>query len=177
MAKKKPSARPAKLAVIDYGNLLGDLVSLLEMARRASIRAVNAVMTATYWEIGRRIVESEQRGEGRADYGQELLKKLATDLTSRFGRGFSDRSLYKMRLFFLSHQNISPTQSAKSAVPISPTLSAKSSGQDSSPPNTAIQELARSFPLPWSHYVKLLSIQDENAREFYEQEAYAVDDR
>ena len=148
MAKKKPSAPPAKLAVIDYGDLVGDLVSLLEMARRASVRAVNAVISATYWEIGCLIVESEQRGEGRADYGQKLLKKLAADLTTRFGRGFSDRSLYKMRLFFLSHQNISPTLSAKSTVQLSPTLSAKSSGQDSSPPNMAIQELARSFPLP-----------------------------
>lgn len=98
-------------------------MSLLETARRKSVRAVKEVMTATYWEIGRRIVESEQRGEGRGDYGEEMLKRLAADLTTRFGPGFSDRSLYKMRLFFLSHQNISPT------------LSAKSSGRDSSPLN------------------------------------------
>src|SRR5665213_2367559 len=99
MAKKKsPTASLQRAA--DYSGLLGDVVSLLEAARRTSVRTVNAVMTATYWEIGHRIVVSEQGGEGRADDGQELLKRLAADLTTRFGRGFSDRSLYKMRLFY-----------------------------------------------------------------------------
>jgi hypothetical protein len=72
MAKKKATA--AILPTADYSELLGDVVSLLEAARRMSARAMNAVMTATYWEIGRRIVELEQGVEGRAHYGQELLK-------------------------------------------------------------------------------------------------------
>jgi len=169
MAKKKATA--AMLPAADYSGLLGDVVSLLETARHTSARAVNAVMTATYWEIGRRIVESEQGGEGRADYGQELLKRLAGDLTARFGRGFSDRSLYKMRLFYLSHTEISPTLSANSIFQISPTLSAKSSDQTSLSSIPAIRVVASQFPLPWSHYVKLLSVQDEKARRFYESEA------
>lgn len=152
MAIKTNSPRTLIVAA-DYNRLLGELVVLLEAARRTSARAVNVVMTATYWEIGRRIVEFEQRGEVRAEYGEELLKRLAHDLTTRFGRGFSDRSLYKMRLFYLQHVGISPAPSAKSPKRISPTPSAKS------------------FPLPWSHYVKLLAVKDEQARQFYETEA------
>ena len=63
-------------------------MDLLDTARRASARTVNAIMTATYWELGRRIVELEQGGKGRADYGEELLKRMSADLTPRFGRGF-----------------------------------------------------------------------------------------
>jgi len=74
--------------------------SAWETARRLSARAVNSIMTATYWEVGRRIVELEQDGEGRAPYGQELLPRLATDLTERFGRGFSRANLEYMRRFF-----------------------------------------------------------------------------
>jgi uncharacterized protein DUF1016 len=62
-----------------------------------SARTVNAVMTATYWAIGRRIVEAEQRGRRRADYGERLIERLATDLLRRFGRGFSSQSLQQMR--------------------------------------------------------------------------------
>ena len=72
------------------------MVDLLEAARSASARAVNAVMTATYWEIGRLIVEVEQRGDSRAEYGEEVIKRLGQDLTNRFGRGFSWRNLYQM---------------------------------------------------------------------------------
>lgn len=57
-------------------------------------------MTATYWEIGRRIVEHEQRGKARAGYGEALIEKLAADLTARFGRGFSRLNLFQMREFY-----------------------------------------------------------------------------
>ncbi len=128
MAKRKVPSPDALVPAADYDGLLGEVVVLLESARRTAARAVNAVMTATYWEIGRRIVEVEQRGGGRADYGEALLKRLSSDLTARFGRGFSDRSLYKMRLFYLSHPEISPAVSAKFETEISPTVSAKSVG-------------------------------------------------
>lgn len=70
-----------------YTGIHGDIVALLEGARHAAARSVNAVMTASYWEIGRRIVEFEQGGQDRAVYGQALLKRLLVDLTRRFGRG------------------------------------------------------------------------------------------
>jgi predicted GNAT family N-acyltransferase len=64
----------------EYANVHRGIVNLLQAARVASVRSINAVMTATYWEIGRRIVESEMRGEVRADYGEKLVEQLATDL-------------------------------------------------------------------------------------------------
>lgn len=80
-----------------YPALVKDLSGLLDAARHSYARTVNAIMTATYWEIGRRIVEFEQRGEKRAAYGVALLGKLATDLTRRFGRGFSRPNLQRFR--------------------------------------------------------------------------------
>jgi hypothetical protein len=93
--------------------VLTEVVRLLEDSRRASARAVNAVITATYWEVGRRIVEGEQAGGKRAGSGKELLKRLASDLTARFGRGFSQRNLEQMRLFYLGWR-IPQTVSAES---------------------------------------------------------------
>jgi DUF1016 N-terminal domain len=84
----------------DYAYIRNGIVDLLQTARVASARSVNAVMTATYWEIGRRIVESEMRGEDRADYGEKLVEQLAKDLTQRFGRGFGRANLWQMRGFY-----------------------------------------------------------------------------
>ena len=84
----------------DYDSILSDLSTLLEESRRLTARSVNAIMTATYWEIGRRIVEVEQRGNERAEYGEKLLERLATDLTNRFVRGFSLRNLRSFRAFY-----------------------------------------------------------------------------
>ena len=86
----------------EYGGLIGGIAELLEAGRRAAARTVNALMTATYWEIGRRIVEFEQKGETRAGYGEELLAQLAADLSARFGRGFSRFNLGRFRHFYLA---------------------------------------------------------------------------
>ncbi|HEY5594623.1 MAG TPA: PDDEXK nuclease domain-containing protein [Nitrospiria bacterium] len=148
--------------------MLAEVVGLLQSARRASARSVNAIITATYWEIGRRIVEYEQSGKKRAEYGEALLKRLSSDLTSKFGRGFSERNLEQMRLLYLGW-------------PISQTLSAKSQSADlihGKPGNSQTSSagsyrtaLPNRFPLPWSHYVKLLSVPNTEARRFYETEA------
>jgi predicted nuclease of restriction endonuclease-like (RecB) superfamily len=151
-----------------YDSVLTEVVRLLEDARRASARAVNAVMTATYWEVGQRIVEGEQAGAKRASYGKELLKRLSSDLTAKFGRGFSQRNLEQMRLFYLGWR-IPQTVSAKSY-----RAEALPSGGESSPdPSSEVSRLApaRRFPLPWSHYVRLMTVKSEQARGFYEAEA------
>lgn len=94
---------PAKrIAVPDYDGLLADVVHVISQARRSAARAVNAAITTTYWLIGYRIVEEEQRGIARADYGEQLVKRLAQDFTRRFGRGFSKRNLWQMRAFYLA---------------------------------------------------------------------------
>lgn len=163
----------------DYAAVHADIVALLEAARHAVARSVNTVMTATYWQVvGRRIVEFEQGGQERAAYGQSLLRRLSGDLSTRFGRGFSERNLEQMRLFYLSWspETISQTASAKLAAPrISRPLSAKSAAQGILPvvsgPSPDSSVLAQVFPLPWSAYVRLLSVKNPQARAFYETEA------
>lgn len=144
-----------------YDAILAEVSGLLESARRASARAVNAVMTATYWLIGQRIVEYEQGGAGRAEYGEALLKRLANDLTRRFGRGFSKRNLEQMRLFYRSF-SIAQTPSAQSGVlQVRRTPAVRSH----------LAAVASRFPLPWSAYIRLLSVENPHARQFYEAEA------
>jgi len=172
-----------------YVDLVVGIRESLDTARRSSARAVNALMTATYWEIGRRIVEFEQGGKKRAGYGKELLAKLSADLTGLLGRGFSQRNLQAMRLFYLASppQRIWQTLSAKSTghhlcstsspepasapsdgqAPSYQTLSSKSPA-----PIFTLNDLARVFPLPWSHYVLLISrSRSSEAFAFYHAEA------
>lgn len=85
--------------------LFFDVVSgIVNTARGYTARSVNSIMTATYWLIGQYIVEFEQNGHDRANYGEEVIRRLTSDLTARYGRGFSVRNLWLMRSFFLSHQ-------------------------------------------------------------------------
>lgn len=165
---KKTLAKKGVVAPAGYDSVLAEVVRLLEDSRRASARAVNAVMTATYWEVGRRIVEGEQSGAKRAEYGRELLKRLSSDLTARFGRGFSQRNLDQMRLFYLGW-GISQTPSAKS-LPAEMALS-DDQGSPDLPLELSLPTPPRMFPLPWSHYVRLMSVKSERARTFYEAEA------
>ncbi|HMF58353.1 MAG TPA: PDDEXK nuclease domain-containing protein [Pyrinomonadaceae bacterium] len=136
-----------------YSTFLGEITELLESARHASARAVNTVMTTVYWEIGRRIVEYEQKGEARAAYGEKLLESLSADLGKRFGRGFGLINLRQMRRFYLEW----PDPQIRQTV------------------SDEFEHLQRAsqalFPLPWSHYVKLLTLKTPGARAFYETEA------
>ena len=86
-----------------YGHLVRGIAELLETARRASVRSVNAIMTAAYWMIGRRMVEYEQGGKTRAEYGKALLERLSADLSNRYGRGFGVDNLQRFRSFYLAY--------------------------------------------------------------------------
>lgn len=102
----------------NYSNLITDLASLIEQGRKVAVRYVNTALVATYWLIGRRIVEYEQKGKERAEYGEALLEKISKDLSSRFGKGFSLRNLRNIRSFYLLF-SIRQTVSAElSKVPI-----------------------------------------------------------
>lgn len=98
-----------------YDAILADVVGLVDAARHAAVRSTNAVMAATYWAIGRRIVEHEQHGAERAGYGEELIVRLSSDLQSRFGRGFGRANLFQMRAFYVAYRNILRTPSGESA--------------------------------------------------------------
>ena len=156
-----------------YRAVFGDVSKIIDAARESAARSVNAAMTAAYWLIGRRIVEFEQSGEERAEYGAALIERLAEDLTGRFGRGFSLQNIYNMRLFYLSYQpdRILQTLSGKSAPPPRQILQTPSGKFDSPSIEMGFDDLLTAFPLPWSAYVRLLSVRNESARDFYETEA------
>ncbi len=97
MAKKKAKSEVAVTGQGDYDGLLSRISSLLEQGRRATVRTTNAILSATYWEVGRQIVEHEQGGQEKAEYGEVLLKRLGQDLTATYGRGFGWRNLFSMR--------------------------------------------------------------------------------
>lgn len=86
--------------VPELNNLLGNLRQLIIDARLQALRAVDAVQVRTYWEIGHHIVEFEQNGHARAEYGKRLLTDLAIQLTREFGKGFDASNLRYMRLFY-----------------------------------------------------------------------------
>ena len=92
----KTRARTLTVRSPDYDAMLNRVAALIDEARRASARTVNALMTATYWSIGQHIVEFEQEGKSRANYGEEVVDQLAADLTARFGRGFTRSNLFNM---------------------------------------------------------------------------------
>ena len=161
---EKPEQRAVRKTVATsgldapYRAVFGDVSKIIDAARESAARSVNAAMTAAYWLVGRRKVEFEQSGEERAEYGAALIERLAEDLTGRFGRGFSLQNIYNMRLFYLSYPPDRIFQTA--------------SGEFEPPSVEAgFDDLLAAFPLPWSAYVRLLSVRSEGARHFYETEA------
>jgi predicted nuclease of restriction endonuclease-like (RecB) superfamily len=148
-----------------YQDFLSEVSTLLAAARKQAARAVNTVLVATYWELGRRIIEFEQGGKERAGYGEQLLQRLSSDLGKRFGRGFSVDNLESMRLFYLTYMEskISQTMSRKLA-------ESKKSGTPSR--IFFLDDLMTAFPLSWSHYVLLTRrCRSDEARQFYHAEA------
>lgn len=115
------------------------ITGLLKQARNSIVRAINHTMIRTYFEVGKLIVEEEQNGKERAEYGKQLIEGLSQRLTQELGKGFSATNLKQMRSFFLIY----------------------SKGQT----------LSDEFELSWSHYLKLMRIDDEKERRFYEIES------
>jgi len=104
--------KSTKLAVSrDYKQFASDIERLLADARRLAARSINAILTATYWEVGRRIVRFEQHGRNRADYGEEVIERLSADLMRRFGRGFGVSHVKLMRQFYLTYPQTGNRQS------------------------------------------------------------------
>lgn len=101
--------------IIPHKNLIRDIKSLIEEAKKQVVRNVNTTMLITYFEIGRMIIEYEQKGRQRAEYAKETLKTLSTALTDEFGKGYSVDNLENCRKFYLTYSDtISETVSRKS---------------------------------------------------------------
>lgn len=116
---------------------------LIEETKKRTVATINTAMVYTYYEIGRMIVEEEQKGKLRAEYGKAVLKELSIRLTNKFGKGFSVENLDRMRYFYKTY---SKTNSS-----------------------TVLTNLQ--FSLSWSHYLKLMRIDNPEERKFYEIEA------
>jgi len=157
-----------QLITSEYSSLLKDISGLLESARRTSARSVNAIMTLTYWNVGKQISTTIQHGDKRAEYGKEVIKQLGEDLTSKFGRGFSKRNLHSMLKFYQLWSDVQTIEKSRKTWANSARLSAAQIVQT---PSAQSMKAAIPFPLPWPHYVKLLSVEKQDARSFYEQEA------
>ena len=135
-------------------SLYADVANLLEQARQHVQQTTNMAMVYAYYEVGRRIVEEEQAGGARAEYGQRILAGLSEYLTSRFGRGFSVTNLKQMRQFYRTYSDDQIGQTLSDQFPNLPTVSS-----------------GRRFFLSWSHYLKLMRINNPDERHFYEIEA------
>jgi len=176
--KKKPTAKkaaaPAKGKPGDLTPLIAEVRNLIQSARRGLASVVDTFQVMTNFEIGRRIVEHEQKGAKRAGYGDLVVRSLASRLTDEFGRGFSKRNLDYMRRFFLDYSDRLPrivqkpsAQLATGAVFQSPTDKLASSAIAQTPAG----QFKNPFTLSWSHYVELLAVKDPDERSFYEIEA------
>jgi predicted nuclease of restriction endonuclease-like (RecB) superfamily len=169
-----PIAKPTRAkAAPAVPSLFKRVREILDAARAGVVRTVNTTQVAANWLIGREIVEEEQRGQRRADYGAKLLADLSMRLNAEFGRGYSADNLEAFRQFYLEYPElISETASRKSAgAPVPPleqsseTPSRKSSDRTDCQPGTLHPSLS------WSHYRQLLRVARPEARAFYEIES------
>ena len=168
---------------------LNQIADLLQSARLQVVRTVNQTMVLTYYEIGRMIVEEEQNGKNRAEYGTRLLQNLSTYLTEQFGKGFSVRNLELIKKFYFVYSK-SQTVSAVFDSQKTKTLSAEFENiAETAPSNlennnkkyenaasidintNKTPKIELSFLLSWSHYCFLISIDDPKERKFYEIES------
>jgi predicted nuclease of restriction endonuclease-like (RecB) superfamily len=148
------------------------VAELLQNARQQVLRTVNSTMTITYFEIGRIIVEEEQNGKDRAEYGKKLLKGLSQQLTKEFGKGFSIRNLEQIRQFYIIY---SKSESLTRILGIKNTQSLtgefKSQKAQSVTAELDYQTLSSFFKLSFTHYIFLMRIEDEKERRFYKIES------
>lgn len=140
--------------IIDV-NFINEIKNLLNSAKERVKTAINIAMVYTYYEIGRRIVEQEQKGLNRAEYGKEVLKQLSAALTKEFGKGYSQDNLKLFRRFYViySQDQIGETVFTESK-------------------NLPVTLEGRRFYLSWGHYIRLMRISNINERHFYEIETY-----
>lgn len=136
------------------------VAKLIEQARAQVGRTADLTMCAAYYEIGRMIVEQEQGGKTRAEYGRGLLKELSAYLGKRFGKGYSETNLRNARKFYKIY-----------APSIQQTISAELTGDKGGQIQQIISTESIPFTLGWSHYLILMRIDNPDERHFYEIEA------
>ena len=152
--------------------LVNDLRSIVSKARSKAFAAVNYSLVERNWRIGQRIVEQEQNGASRAEYGKHVIEIASAALTEEFGKGFSYTNIANYKRFYLTFNNLQILQTVSEEFnnPIQQTLPAKSSATHKEDKAESIQSELRL--LPWSHYERLIRVEDKKAREWYAKEAF-----
>ncbi|MDO9541786.1 MAG: PDDEXK nuclease domain-containing protein [Kiritimatiellia bacterium] len=170
MASENPILNRPYVKAGQKADLLASIRDVIRHSCKAVAYGVNTAMLLTNYEIGRLIVEHEQKGKARAEYADRTLERIAIRLTVEFGKGFSHRNLDLMRQFYLTYGtrlnlvqppalNISQKPSAKLALAGTPGNAAK------------LSRISTPFLIGWSHYVFLMRIENEDERHFYEIES------
>ena len=169
----------------DNAAIFRRIVDILEETRSHVARTINSAMVVAYWLIGREIVEEEQKGQKRADYGKALLQDLSRRLNKRYGGGFSVTTLQDCRKFYLTYVHrlaIQHPPGAKFTMPATGYPVGKELGKSGTPYPLGGELTPKQRPpgvesatgfhpdLSWSHYRALMRVENEEARQFYEQE-------
>ena len=152
--------------------LVNDLRSIVSKARSKAFAAVNYSLVERNWRIGQRIVEQEQNGASRAEYGKHVIEVASAALTEEFGKGFSYTNIANYKRFYLTFSDLQILQTLSEEFnnPIQQTLPAKSSVPYKEDKAKSAQSELRL--LPWSHYERLIRVEDKKAREWYAKEAF-----
>ena len=152
--------------------LVNDLRSIVSKARSKAFAAVNYSLVERNWRIGKRIVEQEQNGASRAEYGKHVIEIASAALTEEFGKGFSYTNIANYKRFYLTFNNLQILQTVSEEFKKQKhqTLSDESSLLPQKDQTQSIQSELRL--LPWSHYERLIRVEDKKAREWYAKEAF-----
>ncbi|MEK6647260.1 MAG: PDDEXK nuclease domain-containing protein [Candidatus Firestonebacteria bacterium] len=154
-------------------SLLKEIRGLITAARTAVVRSVDTIQVVTNFEIGRRIVEHEQKGDYRAQYGKQLIEVLSRKLSEEFGKGFSKSNVEYMRKFYLLyHERVEKNCQVSSVKLIENQKSQIVSGDFGIKIPQTVSGESKPFTLSWSHYVFLIGLDNEKERTFYEIESY-----
>ena len=164
--------QPGKKYNDEDNMLVNDLRSIVSKARSKAFAAVNYSLVERNWRIGQRIVEQEQNGASRAEYGKHVIEVASAALTEEFGKGFSYTNIANYKRFYLTFNNLQILQTVSEEFnnPIQQTLPAKSSAPHKEDKAESAQSELRL--LPWSHYERLIRVEDKKAREWYAKEAF-----
>ena len=164
--------QPGKKYNDEDNMLVNDLRSIVSKARSKAFAAVNYSLVERNWRIGQRIVEQEQNGASRAEYGKHVIEVASAALTEEFGKGFSYTNIANYKRFYLTFNNLQILQTVSEEFnnPIQQTLPAKSSAPHKEDKAESAQSELRL--LPWSHYERLIRVEDKQAREWYAKEAF-----
>lgn len=149
---------------------VNDIKQIVSTAKFQSYKAINLMQVASNWLVGKRIVEQEQKGAAKAEYGKYVIRLASETLTQEFGKGYSETNVKSFRKFYMMFDKILIQKTPSANLPIGQTLSAQFNSIELL---KHINQIKQALPaeLCWSHYERLMRVEDDTARLWYMQEA------